>query len=114
MAKLMIGSFGTLAAIASREFQAGSDPGRDTNLRHPTWNAGRCNGYTRPYPSKRAAAFLIGPGESCGIDAWVWRATACCYRLEEAKAAMQRYTKELTEATVHDDSLWTRVSGIYT
>ena len=27
-----------------------------------------------------------------------------------SEAVMQRYTSELAEATVHDDSLWTRVS----
>jgi glycolate oxidase FAD binding subunit len=110
MAKLMIGSFGTLAAIAVTNFKLAPAPAvsRTFILSHPTLQAAMAmrdrilQGVLQP-----AALDVVNPAaaQRLGLDGY-------CVLMQAggSEAVMQRYTRELSGAEVReDDSLWAGV-----
>ena len=110
MAKLMIGSFGTLAAIAVVNFKLAPIPvaTRTFVISHGTLaDATATRDRILRSVLQPSSLDLVNPAAATrlGLEGY-------CVLLQVggSEAVMQRYTKELTEATVHDDELWTRVS----
>jgi glycolate oxidase FAD binding subunit len=110
MSKLMIGSFGTLAAITVANFKLAPAPAvnRTFILSHPNLRAAMATrdrilqGVLQP-----AAIDVVNPlaAQRLGL-------TGFCVLMQAggSEAVMQRYTRELEGAEVReDDSLWARV-----
>ncbi len=109
MAKLIIGSFGTLAGIAVVNFKLAPIPvaTRTFVISHRTLaEAIATRDRILRSVLQPSSLDLVNPGAAArlGLEGY-------CVLLQVggSEAVMQRYTSELAEANVHDDSLWSRV-----
>ncbi len=112
MSKLLIGSFGTLGAIASVNFKLIPKPPLSLTLALRFATAADAiakrdsilKGVLQP-----AALDLLSPAASSrvGLDGWT-----LLLNVGGSEAVLRRYQRELPEASTVDDAIWTRVQAL--
>jgi glycolate oxidase FAD binding subunit len=102
MAKLMIGSFGTLAAIATVNFKVFPKPVASRTFSMEFSTAAEA--------FRERDRILTGVLQPAAIDIVNWpRGFRLLIRAGGNPAVLDRYSKELPDATIEDDSTWDAV-----